>query len=78
MTPVERSLPGDRRFTVLHHGSPEMLDHILASRALFGILPVLRSIMRCLRTSSSLITASIVRLKSLHAPIIAIFDLETS
>ena len=36
LTPVERTLPADRRFTVLHHGRPQMLDHILASRALFA------------------------------------------
>ncbi len=38
LTPVERSLPADRRFTVLHHGRPQVLDHVLASRALFGRL----------------------------------------
>jgi endonuclease/exonuclease/phosphatase family metal-dependent hydrolase len=38
LTPVERSLPADRRFTVLHHGRPQMLDHVLASRSLLGRL----------------------------------------
>lgn len=38
LTPIARSLPADRRYTVLHHGRPLMLDHILASRALFGHL----------------------------------------
>ncbi|MEJ8574915.1 endonuclease/exonuclease/phosphatase family protein [Microbaculum marinum] len=38
LTPVERSLPADRRYTVVHHGRPQMPDHILASRALFGRL----------------------------------------
>lgn len=33
---LERSIDASRRFTVLHHGRPEMLDHILASRALLG------------------------------------------
>lgn len=33
---LDRSLPEDRRFSVLHHGRPEMLDHILVSRALLG------------------------------------------
>lgn len=33
---VDRSLSEDRRFSVLHHGRPQMLDHIFASRALFG------------------------------------------
>lgn len=31
---LDRALPVDRRWSVLHHGHPEMLDHILASRAL--------------------------------------------
>ncbi len=33
---LDRSLPADRRFSVLHHGRPAMLDHMLASRALLG------------------------------------------
>jgi endonuclease/exonuclease/phosphatase family metal-dependent hydrolase len=33
---VERSLPRSRRFSVLHHGAPQMLDHILVSRALMA------------------------------------------
>jgi endonuclease/exonuclease/phosphatase family metal-dependent hydrolase len=31
---LDRALPADRRWSVLHHGRPQMLDHILASRAL--------------------------------------------
>lgn len=30
---LDRSIPADRRFSVLHHGRPQMLDHVLASRA---------------------------------------------
>jgi endonuclease/exonuclease/phosphatase family metal-dependent hydrolase len=33
---LDRSLAADRRFSVLHHGRPQMLDHILASRSLLG------------------------------------------
>lgn len=33
---LDRAIPADRRWTVLHHGRPQMLDHILASRALLG------------------------------------------
>ncbi len=36
LVPVERSVSVDRRFTVIHHGRPEMLDHILVSQDLFG------------------------------------------
>jgi endonuclease/exonuclease/phosphatase family metal-dependent hydrolase len=31
---LDRALPEDRRWSVLHHGRAQMLDHILASRAL--------------------------------------------
>jgi endonuclease/exonuclease/phosphatase family metal-dependent hydrolase len=31
---LERSLPRDRRWSVLHHGRPQMLDHIAVSHAL--------------------------------------------
>jgi endonuclease/exonuclease/phosphatase family metal-dependent hydrolase len=33
---LDRTLPEDRRWSVLHHGRPQMLDHILVSRALHG------------------------------------------
>ena len=38
MIVLDRSLPKDRRFSVLHHGRPQMLDHILVSRALLARL----------------------------------------
>jgi len=38
LTPVERGIAKDQRFTVLHHGRPLMLDHILISRTLLGRL----------------------------------------
>ncbi len=31
---LDRTLPQDRRWSVLHHGRPQMLDHILVSRTL--------------------------------------------
>lgn len=36
MVVLDRTLPKDRRFSVLHHGRPQMLDHILISRSLLG------------------------------------------
>jgi endonuclease/exonuclease/phosphatase family metal-dependent hydrolase len=33
---LDRALPEDLRWSVLHHGRPQMLDHILASRTLHG------------------------------------------
>jgi endonuclease/exonuclease/phosphatase family metal-dependent hydrolase len=31
---LDRTLPQDRRWSVLHHGRPQMLDHVMISRAL--------------------------------------------
>ena len=33
---LDRTLAADRRWSVLHHGRPQMLDHILVSRTLHG------------------------------------------
>lgn len=36
MIVLDRAIPEDRRFTVVHQGRPQMLDHVLASRALYA------------------------------------------
>jgi len=36
MVMLDRALAPSRRFSILHHGRPQMLDHILASHALYG------------------------------------------
>ena len=75
LTPVERSLPEDRRFTVLHHGRPQMLDHILASRTLFASLSGVEIHNEMLE--DELIAYSRIDRppESLHAPVVAMFEL---
>ncbi|MDP6875976.1 MAG: endonuclease/exonuclease/phosphatase family protein [Alphaproteobacteria bacterium] len=36
LVPLELSLSADRRYSVIHHGKRQMLDHVLASRRLTG------------------------------------------
>ena len=36
LVPLELSLSVDRRYSVIHHGKRQMLDHVLASRSLAG------------------------------------------
>ena len=36
MIVLDRGVPADRRFSVVHQGRPQMLDHVLCSRALYG------------------------------------------
>lgn len=33
---LDRAIPRDRRFSVVHQGKPQMLDHVLCSRGLYG------------------------------------------
>ena len=78
LTPVERTLPTDRRFTVLHHGRPQMLDHILASRPLFAHLADVEIHNEMLE--DELVAYGRINRppESLHAPVVAIFDLGDS
>jgi len=36
LTPIELTLPADRRFSVLHFGQALMLDHIMVSRTMLA------------------------------------------
>ena len=74
LTPVERTLPADRRFTVLHHGRPQMLDHILASRALFADFVGVEIHNEMLEDELVAYSRIDRPPESLHAPIVAIFD----
>lgn len=74
LTPVERTLPTDRRFTVVHHGRPEMLDHILASRALFAHFVDVEIHNEMLEDELVAYSRISHPPESLHAPVVAIFD----
>jgi predicted extracellular nuclease len=75
LTPVERTLPQDRRFTVVHHGRPQMLDHILASRALFGALAAVEIHNEMLEDELVAYGRIDRPPESLHAPVVASFNL---
>ena len=71
LTPLERGVPTQNRFTVLHDGRPVLLDHILASPALAEACREARIL------NSGLADEAHVEepIKgSLHAPMLAIFD----
>ncbi len=74
LTPVERMLPRDRRFTVVHHGRPEMLDHILASRALFAHFVGVEVHNEMLEDELVAYGRIHHPPESLHAPVVATFD----
>jgi endonuclease/exonuclease/phosphatase family metal-dependent hydrolase len=74
LTPVERASPKDRRFTVLHHGRPEMLDHILASRKLFAHLVAVEIHNEMLEDELVAYGRIHHPPESLHAPVVATFE----
>jgi endonuclease/exonuclease/phosphatase family metal-dependent hydrolase len=72
---VERSIPDSRRFTVVHHGRPQMLDHLLVSRPLLAWYRGLEIHNEAL--GDELITAHAVSAspESFHAPMVAEFEI---
>ncbi len=73
MVPVERAVPASSRYSVIHQGRRQMLDHVMASRALMGHLrgceihnEALSDEVTAYGRPSSL---------SYHAPVVAVFDL---
>jgi endonuclease/exonuclease/phosphatase family metal-dependent hydrolase len=76
LTPVERSLPEDRRYSVIHNGRPEMLDHILASRALMGALRSVEVHNETLLDEAVTLDDADAPPGSFHAPLVAEFAIE--
>ncbi|MFM2129462.1 MAG: hypothetical protein RL477_1008 [Pseudomonadota bacterium] len=75
MVPVEHSLAADRRFTVIHQGRRQMLDHIMASRRLMGRYrgsEIHNEALADELTGQVAVNPSPV---SYHAPVVAVFDL---
>jgi endonuclease/exonuclease/phosphatase family metal-dependent hydrolase len=73
MVVLDRTLPKDRRFSVLHHGRPQMLDHILISRSLYGRFLTIQAHNETLE--DEVIGGAKVQhsLSSFHAPVVAEF-----
>ncbi len=78
LVPVERTLAASRQFSVVHHGRPQMLDHILVSRPLLAWYRGIEIHNEAL--GDELVTAHAVRgsPELFHAPIVAEFGFENS
>jgi endonuclease/exonuclease/phosphatase family metal-dependent hydrolase len=73
LVPLERTLADSRRFSVVHHGRPQMLDHLLVSRPLLAWYTRVEIHNEAL--GDELITSHAVRgsPESFHAPVVAEF-----
>lgn len=74
LVPVERSVAQSRCFSVVHHGRPQMLDHLLISRPLLAWYRSVEIHNEAL--GDELVTPHAVRgsPESFHAPVVAEFD----
>lgn len=73
---LDRALPADRRWSVLHHGRQQMLDHILASRLLYGHFRAIEVHNEGLGDEALGYGKAMHSAASYHAPVVAAFDLE--
>ncbi|MCU0837443.1 MAG: endonuclease/exonuclease/phosphatase family protein [Rhodospirillales bacterium] len=74
---VDRSVADSRRFSVVHHGRPQMLDHVLVSRPLLAWFRGAEVHNEAL--GDELVTPQVVAgsPESFHAPVVAEFLVET-
>ncbi len=75
LVPLDRSVAQSQRFSVVHHGRPQMLDHLLVSRPLLAWYRTLEVHNEAL--GDELITPSAVHAtpESFHAPMVAEFEI---
>jgi hypothetical protein len=75
LVPLERGLPETRRYSVLHGGRPAMLDHVLASPALFERYRSVEVHNENLEDEAYAETRVPPSPESYHAPLVATFEL---
>jgi endonuclease/exonuclease/phosphatase family metal-dependent hydrolase len=75
MIPCERNIPEPARFSLIHHGSGEMIDHVLASRSLFASFRHAEVHNEYLHDESSAFATDIKYPESDHAPVVAEFEI---
>jgi endonuclease/exonuclease/phosphatase family metal-dependent hydrolase len=71
---LDRDIPAGRRWSVLHQGRPQMLDHILASRALWRRFRDIEVHNQGLSDEAPASAEATGVVGSLHAPVVAEFD----
>jgi len=73
LVPLERSVPESQRFSVVHGGRRQMLDHIVASRALLGWFRDIEIHNEDLADEIAMARSVRSPPESLHAPLVATF-----
>jgi len=73
--PCETTVPEPARFSLYHHGRPQMLDHLLVSRALLSGYRGTEVHNEQLHDESVAFATDLLFPESDHAPVVAEFDL---
>ena len=76
MLPCETSVPESSRFSLYHHGRPEMLDHLLVSRAMIYSYRGTEIHNETLHDESVAFAFDTKFPESDHAPVVATFDID--
>ena len=72
---LDRAIDASRRYSVVHHGRPQMLDHMLASHALYGALRGVEVHNEALGDEAVGWASQVPAAGSYHAPVVATFAL---
>ncbi len=75
MVPCERSVPEPARYSLLHHGRPAMLDHVIVSRGLLAHYRTTQIFNEVLHDESVAFATDRLYPDSDHAPVVAEFEL---
>lgn len=73
MMPLENNVPESSRYTLFHHGRPEMIDHILASRGFVQAFSHAEIHNEILPDESVAFAGDQKHPESDHAPVVAVF-----
>lgn len=76
LIPLENQLAEDRRYTIIHNGRKQMLDHMLASPALLAAFDSLEIHNEALGDELVAYTSIDNSPQSYHAPVVAAFNLK--
>ena len=72
---LDRGIDPARRFSLLHHGRPQMVDHLLASQALYGRFRSIEVHNEPLGDELVGYARNVPAAGSWHAPVVATFDI---
>ncbi|MBT2449251.1 endonuclease/exonuclease/phosphatase family protein [Streptomyces sp. ISL-43] len=76
LVPIERTIPGEARYTLFHHGRGQMIDHMLVTRNLLAHYRGSEIHNEILHDDSIAFATDTKYPESDHAPVVATFDFD--